>query len=392
MNLLKSYLSENYSYFNKAEFLLDGTDYINKVIYLINEAKEYIHIQTYIWKEDEFGKKVIEALMEAAHRKVKIYILLDGFGSNQFPEKIVNQFTTKGIHFAWFNPPSVKNWKTIGRRLHQKVMLFDHQTALVGGINIVSPFENSTVPRLDFAYLIEGEIVEKITIHCEKLFNKSLTKNSAVNFASFPTFIKDENLTNTPMRLRINDWMRGKSEISYSFNKMVNFSNHSILIINSYFLPSSRFLKTLVKLKKERNLDIKIVVPQKSDWQSWQWATAYLYSYLIKHDIQLYEWKLSVLHGKLMICDEEWILMGSYNLNFTSYFGNIELNLETLSSEFSKDVSLSVNKLIESGCTHINPIYQSNSEYNFLHSIRNFIFYLIIKVTAFFAIKIIGKS
>ncbi|MFN8370719.1 MAG: phosphatidylserine/phosphatidylglycerophosphate/cardiolipin synthase family protein [Bacteriovoracaceae bacterium] len=386
MTSLKHYLGPQYSYFNCPQFLLDGEKYVSTIVKLIEEAKVYIHIQTYIWEEDQVGVRIIDAIVKAAERNVAIFILLDSIGSSKFSSKTIELFLKHKICFEWFNKPSKGSWRNIGRRLHQKVMIFDNHTAIVGGINIVDSYQNNNT-RLDFAFLIEGELVEKVTKYCEFIFTKSLSKKESVTFPPFPPFIKDENLTYAPLRMRVNDWMRGKTEITYSYNTMLTFTKKSIVIVNSYFLPNRKFLRRLVNLKHSKNLDVKIVVPQKSDWQSWQWATAYLYPYLIKNNIEVYECDKSILHGKLMICDSEWVLMGSYNLNFTSYFGNIELNIEALSSDFSKKMSQEVDEIIQKKCIHINPIFKKNFEYNIVHVFRNFLFYSLIQLVAFFSIR-----
>src|SRR3970282_2833670 len=72
------------------ELVHSGEDYFTRLERIILESKSEIHIQTYIFEYDNVGKKIIAALKEAACRNVKIYILLDGFGSFSFPKHILN--------------------------------------------------------------------------------------------------------------------------------------------------------------------------------------------------------------------------------------------------------------------------------------------------------------
>ena len=86
------------------ELVYSGTDYFSRLEEIIQNSKYEIHLQFYVFKNDSAGKKILEELKKAAARHVKIYILLDGFGSFTFPKEEIHHLIQLGIHFRFFSP------------------------------------------------------------------------------------------------------------------------------------------------------------------------------------------------------------------------------------------------------------------------------------------------
>src|SRR6187431_2564457 len=118
------------------ELVHSGEDYFCRLERIILESQSEIHLQTYIFEYDNIGKKIVAALKEAASRKVKIHILLDGFGSYSFPNEILDDLIQNGINIRFFAPILSAKSLYIGRRLHHKIVVSDSKTTLIGGINI----------------------------------------------------------------------------------------------------------------------------------------------------------------------------------------------------------------------------------------------------------------
>ena len=132
VNQPKQKIHNNNNPLKRVVLVHSGDDYFSRLRNIIRHAKIEIHFQTYIFDNDSTGNEIVEALKEAASRNVKIYMLLDGYGSNSFSDKVVNELTLKGINFRFFSA----NIFYIGRRLHHKIVVADGNIALIGGINI----------------------------------------------------------------------------------------------------------------------------------------------------------------------------------------------------------------------------------------------------------------
>jgi cardiolipin synthase len=112
---------------------------------LINKATESIHLQTYIYDDDETGRQVADALIAAAKRNVSVYLLTDGYASQVMAKKFIHELKVSGVHFSFFEPLFRSKYFYFGRRLHQKVFVADTKFALVGGINITNRYNDMLV-------------------------------------------------------------------------------------------------------------------------------------------------------------------------------------------------------------------------------------------------------
>ena len=316
-----------------------GDDYFSRLRNIIRHAKIEIHFQTYIFDNDSTGNEIVEALKEAASRNVKIYMLLDGYGSNSFSDKVVNELTLKGINFRFFSA----NIFYIGRRLHHKIVVADGNIALIGGINNADKYRGTATkePWLDYAAQIESEVIaEQLHQLCEKIyFKKKRIKKEIIN----PVFHLVDGI---PLRIIRNDWLKRKNEISKTYISIIQNAKKEVVIVGSYFLPGRR-LSNALKNAAKRGVKIKIILSGISDLPIVMWATNYVYTSFLKQGIELFEWKKSVLHGKLAVVDNKRTTIGSYNLNQLSSYGSIEMNVEINSVVFSKSLSVHLIGIIK---------------------------------------------
>ena len=158
----------------KIELVFSGADYFSRLEKIINATKKELHIQTYIFDTDSTGLRIVEALKKAANRDVKIYLLLDGFGSNSFSSNIVKELRYYGVNVRFFSPLLSLNSFYIGRRLHQKVVVSDCNKVLIGGINIADKYHGSSfkTPWLDYAIQIESNVAKPLQQICRNFYFK----------------------------------------------------------------------------------------------------------------------------------------------------------------------------------------------------------------------------
>jgi cardiolipin synthase len=122
--------------------------------------------------------------------------------------------------------------------------------------------------------------------------------------------------------------------------------------MSSYFLPGI-FIKKHLNAAARRGIKIKIIAAGASDVQLAKQAERYMYKWLFKNNIEIYEYKKTILHGKLSTCDERWVTAGSYNINNVSAYAGIELNLEVLDVSFAKKTEAALQKIIREDCIQV---------------------------------------
>lgn len=369
---------------NKVDLLHDGKEYDELYIDLIRQAKESIHIQVYIFDLDDFGKLVYDEVIAAKKRGVEIYILVDAVGSDNLDEQRVKALRDIGVHFCKFNGIAFERLHRWGRRLHHKVLLIDQNKAVVGGINIVSPYVDGTFkePRLDFAVYLEGPITRELNHYCEELFIKN---HGVVNFPieKWPISHPEGH----EAQVSVNDWIHRRSQITKDYRILVEEAQSHITIMNSYFFPRRSFMKKLAEAAK-RGVRVRLILAKYSDWPSWILASEYLYYFFLKNNVEIYLWNKSILHGKVATVDNRWSTIGSFNLNYTSYQGNLEMNIDVFSESFAKTLEQDIDHLIETGCEKVDPLKFRT----FLSLPKRFAYYLLLSVISNFSLAFIFQE
>jgi cardiolipin synthase len=370
---------------NHVEFFRDGLSFQDEYIALIDNAQKSIHLQTYIFELDNFGSRVCNSLIEAAKRGVHVYLLIESVGSRTFSELAEEKLKSAGVYFKRFNALHIKILYRWGRRLHHKVLLVDHTKCFIGGINVYDALKHDTpIPQLDFAVYIEGTVTVDIANYCRLVFKKAYRKE--LHYEHITENNKKElfHPTGFDVGISINDWVHRRWKISRQYSKMTSLAQKELTIINSYFFPRKKFMDQLVKLAK-RGVRVRLVLPKYSDWPSYVYASEYMYDFFIKNGIEVYLWKDSILHGKLATVDDVWSTIGSFNLNYTSYQQNMEMNVDVYSREFTTSVKSEIENIIALGCVKIEPKYYLEKA-TFKIRIRRLFYFAFFSVLSNFAI------
>lgn len=328
-----------------------GESYFDALLELINESKHILHLQVYIFELDETGNKVLQALEAAVHRGVAVFLVVDGFGSMSLGSAFKSRMQEVGIAFRFFSEMPFPGIFQAGRRLHHKVCVADKIKVLVGGINIANKYRgnNKQLPWLDFALLVEGKVAAEAHDVCERIFNKKFSLNRVKS----ETYLIPFEVKGVKVRMTRNDWIRGKNEISAAYKTMLGNANDEILLFASYFIPSRRLLKILVRASR-RGRKVNIVLGKMSDVPFIKPATQYLYDKLLRNGIRIFEYKEAVLHAKACVVDQQWVSIGSLNLNHLSELLSLELNLEIMDASFGASIHKEFHRLMQEHCVEVN--------------------------------------
>ncbi|MAX65881.1 MAG: phospholipase D-like domain-containing protein [Bacteriovoracaceae bacterium] len=330
---------------NHIDLIKNGPEFITTNLKLINEARSFIFFHTYIFEEDNITQPLIDAFIQKAQQGVAVYILLDAFGSEDLSHVTKDRFQDAGVNFHFFTP--LFHINNIGRRLHQKVLLIDNKKCLLGGINYSKKFNSpeQKTPWLDYSCVVEGEEVYNTFQTILKLYLKNFPKHKEqlLSFRNYSHTVEDYHLIKT----NENDWTRHKQQIYNSYLIAIKSAKHEIIILATYFIPGKKLLKYLRKAQK-RGVRIKLIFGKISDHPLVSAASDYFYQWYLDNHFEIYEWDQSVIHGKLALIDNKWVSIGSYNHNYISRYGNLEINYEIISKEFSQTVAHEFESIVSS--------------------------------------------
>lgn len=350
--------------------LRGGPLYFEELAALIRAARHELHLQVYIFAADSTGRAIFNELKAAVARGVKVTVLVDGFGSYGLRRTLGEELKGSGIRFRYFSPIPFPAFRQPGRRLHHKVVVADGRVALIGGINIADKYRGTEVenPWLDYAAHVEGPVCAELQQVCRHLASRKLVgRRRATALAGTPD---PEGL---PVRLRINDGIRGMREISGSYRQALEEAGEEIIILASYFIPTRRLLALLVRARR-RGCRVIIILSRDSDVPVVKAAMRYLYGRLLVNGVRIYEYKSSVLHAKVCVTDRRWITVGSHNLNHLSEFLSLEMNLEIVGESLAHDFATELETLIRTECVEITA-EQFDKSQNHVFALLNFIAY-----------------
>lgn len=338
---------------NEAQLIRGGSAYFEAVKKLIQEASTSIQFHTYIFAPDQTGEAVHRAMLEAAHRGVKVQVLLDDYGSQELRKHKIwlAEWKSAGIDYRFFGPFFTGGKFNLGRRLHHKVLIVDHRHALVGGQNIADRYNDLPGQRawLDFALQVSGpaapHLAERIHVFWKK---QPLHPTQLYELRSI-----FKPAGKVPVRIIQNDYLRGVRAISDAYFQAINEAQERVLIVGAYFLPGRKIRKSLQRAISN-GAEVKVVLGHHSDVWLAQHASRYLYRWLLRNRIQLFEWTPTVLHGKIAVVDDHWSTVGSYNINYLSAYESIELNFEVWDKKTTSGVAETIQEIIENECDPIN--------------------------------------
>jgi cardiolipin synthase len=349
----------NFTHHNQVRLVRGGKEYFDTLEDIIQAAHTSIYFQTYIFEDDTTGMRVANALMQAAQRGVKVFLLLDGYASQHLSNDLIDQLKMAGIFFRWFSFIR-SNHFYVGRRLHHKVIVADAYHCLIGGVNISDRYNDVDQPAwLDWAVLATGEVAVSAYQICAR---RATTRWSNSKKSTIPAPPSHEQVNEECLaRVLVNDWVRRKNEIVNSFHRMLVNSQQEVIMMSSYFLPGWSFRKRMLAARR-RNVQIKVVLTRISDVPLAKSAELYLYPWMLRNNIEIYEYTKVVLHGKITVCDKQWVSVGSFNLNELSAKASVEMNMEIVDAKFGMHVHQTLSRIIESDCVRITQAEFANHQ------------------------------
>ena len=370
--------SSAYIQHNKVKLVRGGRDYFSTLTRMIDHAQHSIHLQVYIYEADETGQMVAAALMNAAKRGVNVYLLADGYASKELSANFIKELQTAGVHFRFFEPLLKSEHFYFGRRMHHKVLAVDAYYGLVGGINISNRYNDTDdAPAwLDWALYMEGPSAGALFKVCINIWAKpgqlALKRNLR---HELPAMLHPGN---SQLRIRRNDWVKSNNQISRSYIDMLKKATSNVIIMSGYFLPGTIIRHHMSRAAK-RGIDICVIVAGKSDVKLAKHAERYMYRWLLKRNIKVYEYNQSVLHGKMATRDGKWVTIGSYNVNDISAYASVELNIDVNDVEFATQVQQQLEAIIEKDCIPVTE-EDFNKRYNFFQRFIQYCSYWLVRI------------
>jgi cardiolipin synthase len=340
---------------NKVTLLVDGPLTYKSMYAAIQGAKNNINMETYSIEDDEVGRRFAAALIEKQKKGVQVNLIYDSVGSADTPEEFFKSLTDNGVNVLAYNPLNPltprKKWEVA--RDHRKLLVVDGQTAFVGGVNISSVYSSGsfrskpptkdTQPWRDTHLRIDGPVVSDF----QKLFLATWEKQAGKPLVSKSFFPKISSAGNEMVRAIGSSPDEPYSAIYVTLLSAINSAETHAYVTNAYFVPDARLLAAL-KGAAQRNVDVRLLLPDKTDSDLVFYASHSYYDELLSAGVKIYERESALLHAKTALIDGVWSTIGSSNLDWLSLEYNQEINAVILGQEFGTQMKALFDKDIES--------------------------------------------
>ncbi|GDX60951.1 cardiolipin synthase B [Nitrosomonadaceae bacterium] len=344
--------SLHYTNGNHITLLRGNTEYFPALETAINKAHSRIYIETYIFAHDNIGILIIEALKRAAKRGVMVHLLLDGFGSQDFPQEIVKEMLNANIQVLIFRQEisPFRLSRNRLRRMHRKLAVIDGDIAFIGGINIIDDPRSPKLlsPRLDFAISIVGPLQFEIYLAAKHLWMLVAWARFKKRWTDDPPMLYQtrKSLSNQRGALLIRDNFHHRHDIEEAYLDAITKASSEIIIANAYFLPGTNFRRALNNAAK-RGVNVTLLLQGITEHPLQYYATHALYDNLLSAGIKIYEYNHSYLHAKVAVIDRCWSTVGSSNIDPFSLLLAREANVVVVDKSFATELQMTLTHLID---------------------------------------------
>lgn len=329
---------------NTVKLLIDGPATYEAMLAAIDAAQHYIMLETYIFADDEAGRRFAERLAAKGAEGIAVMAVYDSFGSFGSDEEFFESMRSNGVELIEFNnidPTEGGNPLKLNNRNHRKLLVVDGKVAFTGGINLSSTYSSRStgLPKKNPAR--EGwrdthiEIRGPAVAGLEKAFRDQWRElGGSLDPAPPPT---DGGVTagdETVAILKAQGGDGQQSAIFAAYLDAIRVAEDRVWITQAYFAPDKEFLELLAETA-ERGVDVRLLAPGLSDSGLVLSASRSRYGELLRSGVRIFENQDAVLHAKTAVIDGIWSTVGSSNLDYRSFLHNDEVNAIIIGEDFA---------------------------------------------------------
>lgn len=321
LNNNKSLLTTN----NRLEVLNDGSETFASLIDALRKAESFIHLEYYIFENDELGGKIADILKEKARSGVEVRFIYDDVGSWNLKRSFIRSLRDAGVQVHCFMPV-VFPWLTskINYRNHRKIVVIDGKVGYTGGLNIADRYLRGTKhgPWRDTHLKIEGTAVNmlQLTFLADWYFATGIQLKDKDKYL----MVSDDSVGDTAVQIATSgpdsDW----ATIMQAYFAAITKATDHIYISTPYFMPGESLL-TALKVAALSGIDVRIMLPSRSDSKIVYWASRSYIAELLEAKIKVYLYNKGFNHSKIITIDNRFSSIGTANMDNRSFEDNFEV-------------------------------------------------------------------
>lgn len=332
---------------NRLTLLTDGQETFSAILEALQGAKDHIHIQYYIFKQDTISTEIRDILVEKAKEGVTVRFLYDGFGSKKLTKEFLAPLVEAGVHLYAYDPIySIWFARTANLRNHRKIIVVDGDIGFTGGLNVGDEYLGIT-QRFRFwrdTHLkMEGkgvlELQEAFLYDWVYMENRENAASEFISDEGVKRYLKSDSVGNEWIQVVYGGPYDKEKLIRDALLDLIDSADESVWIMSPYLVPDEESLAVLRRVAMS-GINVKLLIPGKADMSlSFHGSNAYIKT-LTEAGAEVYSYRNdSFIHGKLLIIDGKRAAIGTANFDVRSFRLNHELMV------FVYEPSEAINKM-----------------------------------------------
>lgn len=288
----------------------------------VEKAKKSILWELYIFVDDDAGRRFFDLLEEKAKKGVEVKLIIDALGSSfGIPKKRIASLKHAGVDLRFFYERKYRYrgwWKQIITRTHRKILIIDEKIGFIGGVNI----EKRMQDWLDMHARIEGNVVQTLIRGFAKMYIICGGERRDVrHLLRYPWRVKNE-----PFEVIYDDADDTVSRVRRTYIDAFKHAKDRIILFTPYYFPDRAFLYAMWQARR-RGVKVDLLIPFRSDLRIATYAAYAWFSFMKLIGVKIH-FAPRMMHGKGVVVDDTWAMIGSSNIEHTSFYDNYEANVK----------------------------------------------------------------
>lgn len=333
LRMLRGLVSVQFSAGNRIQLLRNGNETFPAILKAINGARHAVTFENYIYLSSQVGDRFAKLFADKAREGIRVHLVLDWLGAFTVERSVLEQMRSAGVEIHFYHPPRLGMVHQFNYRTHRRELVVDGKVAFTGGIGLGDEWTGdgeSDGNWRDNHYIIEGPLAGAI----QSVFLDNWLKSSGQVLADEHYF---------PELAEVGDCWAGAlcgspgERISNGRLMILLFlraAQKSIRIEQAYFVPDQAMVEALVNAAR-RGVCVEIILPnEKIDYGVVRRASRALWGPLLDAGVKIFEYQPTMLHVKMLLIDDLWLIAGSANLDFRSLYRNDEVYIVVRDGDF----------------------------------------------------------
>lgn len=338
--LIKFFASQNWALpfkDNLVDVYTDGYQFFHALLQAIAQARRHIHLDSYIFNDDELGNLLADALITKAGQGVEVRVIYDDVGCWEVKGTFFERMRDAGIEVHGFMPVKFPAFTSkVNYRNHRKLCVIDGEVGFIGGMNIATRYvkgrevgkkkknqepqrrpwrdthlriRGGAVYGIQRAFLVDWYFVDRTLITNRRYYPEMdrLHRNNCLV----------QIVTSSP----ISQW----PDMMQGYVRILLEAKQYVYIETPYFLPTEPVLLAM-RTAALTGIDVRVMIPYKTDAKLVEWASRSYVHEIVSAGVKVYLYQKGFNHSKLLVSDDSLCTVGSANVDFRSFENNFEGN------------------------------------------------------------------